>query len=346
MLEEAARFRARGYRITFVCNPGAALAQRAAAQGIPTLPLPMRQSYDLPSMLRFWALLGRHQVDILHTHSSKDHWICGPAARRRGIPIVRTRHIGTPVKTNPFSSFVYTALSDRLLTSSLDTKKDLLRIPTLNPAHVVEIPAGIDLERFSPSVSGKAIIAEFGLHEADPIIGYVSRLERGKGFRYLMEAAPALLKRWPRAKFVFVGDGPPWDRHTADELLDRLQLKPHAILTGFRSDIPELLATMHCLVFPSFKVEGTPQVLLQAMAMGIPIVATRIGGIPDLIEDGTMGRLVEPENPVALADAVQRVLEHREESLAAAQRARQRVLQNFSLDQAIERTASIYRGLV
>lgn len=139
---------------------------------------------------------------------------------------------------------------------------------------------------------------------------------------------------------------PPWDRHTADELLDRLQLKPHAILTGFRSDIPELLATMHCLVFPSFKVEGTPQVLLQAMAMGIPIVATRIGGIPDLIEDGTMGRLVEPENPVALADAVQRVLEHREESLAAAQRARQRVLQNFSLDQAIERTASIYRELV
>lgn len=346
MLEEAAGFNARGYQLTFVCNPGAPLAQRAGEQNIATIPLHMRQSYQVPSMVRFWSLLRQHHVDILHTHSSKDHWICGPAARLRGLPIVRTRHIGTPVKTNPVSSLIYTALSDRLLTSSADSRHDLLRIPRLKAEHVVNIPAGINLERFAPTVSGAGIVKEFGLEQADPIIGYISRLERGKGFRDLLEAAPSILERWPRAKFLFVGDGPPWDKQTADELLDRYRLRPHTILTGFRTEIPEFLAAMTCLVFPSFKIEGTPQVLLQAMAMRTPIVATNVGGIPDLIKDGDTGRLVEPQNAAALSMAVRWVLDHRHEAQAYADRARQRVLRDFSLDRAIERTESVYRELL
>ncbi|MCC2640186.1 MAG: glycosyl transferase group 1 [Nitrospira sp.] len=346
MLEEAAGFNARGYQLTFVCNPGSPLARRAGDQNMAMIPLPMRQSYEIRSMARFWSLLGRHHVDILHTHSSKDHWICGPAARLRGVPIVRTRHIGTAVKTNPISSLIYTTFSDRLLTSSAGGKQDLLRIPGLNAEHVVNIPAGINLDRFVPTVSGAGIAKEFGLEQADPIIGYISRLERGKGFRYLMEAAPSILERWPRAKFLFVGDGPPWDKQTADELLDRHRLRPHAILAGFRTEIPEFLAAMTCLVFPSFKIEGTPQVLLQAMAMGIPVVATDVGGIPDLVVDGETGRLIEPQNSEALSRAVQWILSHRQEARAHADRARQRVLRDFSLDRAIERTESVYRELL
>jgi glycosyltransferase involved in cell wall biosynthesis len=346
MLEEAEQFRARGYRLTFVCNPGAALAQRARAQGIATISLPMRQSYEFASIMRFWSLLGRQSVDILHTHTSKDHWICGPAAKLRGIPIVRTRHIGTPVKTNPFSSLIYTALTDRVLTSSADTKIDLLRIPRLRPDHVVEIPAGIDLQRFSPEVSGATVRKELGLDPVQPIIGYLSRLERGKGFRYLLEAAPAILARWPHAKFLLVGDGPPWDRQTAEELLDRLKLRTHVMLAGFRSDVPECLAAMTCLVFPSFKIEGTPQVLLQAMAMARPVVATRVGGIPNLITDGETGTLVEPENATALAGAVLWLLDHRERAQTMADRSRALVLQDYALSRAVDRTEAVYRELL
>lgn len=345
MLEEAAEFKARGYELTFVCNRGAQLAERAQTQGIATVTLSMRQSYELPSMLRFWKLLGRHKVDVLHTHTSKDHWICGPAARLRGVPIVRTRHIGTPIKTNPLSSLIYTSLSDRILTSSGDTRRDLLRIPSLRPEHVIEIPAGIDLNRFAPTVSGGDVLKEFGLDPTQPVIGYVSRLERGKGFRYVMEAAPAILARWPHAKFLFIGDGPPWDRQTADELLDRLNLRSHTVLAGFRTDVPECLAAMTCLVFPSFKIEGTPQVLLQAMAMAKPIVATRVGGIPHLLTDGETGTLIGPEDPAAVADAVLWMLEHREAAQTRADRARQRVLADFSLARAIDRTEAVYREL-
>ena len=264
----------------------------------------------------------------------------------RGVPIVRTRHIGTPVKTNPFSSLIYTKLSDRVLTSSSETRRDLLRISALHADRVVEIPAGIDLNRFSPAVNGISIVKEFGLDATQPIIGYVSRLERGKGFRYLMEAAPAVLARWPRATFFFVGDGPPWDRRTADELLDRFDLRPHTILAGFRSDVPECLAAMTCLVFPSFKIEGTPQVLLQAMAMAKPIIATRVGGIPDLIADGTSGTLIEPQNASAVSDAVLWVLAHPEEAKTRAERGRERVLHDFSLERAIDRTEAVYRELL
>lgn len=346
MLEEASFFRARGYEPTFVCNPGAPLGQRAAAQGIPTVPLRMRQSYELPSTIRFWRLLGRHRVDLLHTHTSKDHWICGPAARARGIPIIRSRHIGTPVKTNVLSSLIYTGLADRVLTSSAETRDDLLRIPRLHPTRVVDIPAGIDVARFHPLAGGNRIIKEFNLEGAAPIIGYVSRLERGKGFRYLMEAAPSVLERWPNARFLFVGDGPPWDRRTADELLDTHGLRSHAILTGFRTDIPELLAAMTCLVFPSFKIEGTPQVLLQALAMEKPIIATRVGGIPNLITDHETGLLVEPQSAEALGRAIHRLLDHLPEARLMAQRGRENVVRNFSLDRAVDRTVAVYRELL
>ena len=346
MLEEASLFKARGYEITFVCNPDAPLAQRAATQGIATLSLSMRQSYQLPSMARFWALLGRRHVDLVHTHTSKDHWICGPGAKLRGVPIIRSRHIGTPVKTNILSSMIYTVLADRVLTSSTATRSDLLRIPRLHPDRVVEIPAGIDTTRFNPGIDGAGIIKEFRLDEAFPIIGYISRLERGKGFRYLMEAAPAVLKRWPRARFLFVGDGPPWDRRTADELLETHRLRPHVILTGFRTDIPELLAAMTCLVFPSFKIEGTPQVLLQALAMAKPVIASRVGGIPRLIADRETGLLVEPQNAEDLSRAIEWVLDHMQEAQLMAQRGRDIIVRDFSLGLAIDRTIKVYRELV
>jgi glycosyltransferase involved in cell wall biosynthesis len=346
MLEEASLFKARGYEITFVCNADAPLARRAAAQGIATLPLSMRQSYELPSMARFWSLLGHRHVDLVHTHTSKDHWICGPGARLRGVPIIRSRHIGTPVKTNLLSSMIYTVLSDRVLTSSAATRSDLLRIPRLRPDRVVEIPAGIDTTRFHPQVKGDGVIKEFHLEEAFPIIGYISRLERGKGFRYLMEAAPDVLNRWPHARFLFVGDGPPWDRRTADELLERHSLRPHVILTGFRDDIPELLAAMTCLVFPSFKIEGTPQVLLQALAMAKPVIASRVGGIPRLIADRETGFLVEPQNAESLSRAIHWVLDHLPEVRLMAQRGRDIVVRDFPLDLTIDRTIRIYRELV
>ncbi len=346
MLEEASLLRKRGYAIEFVCNPGAPLRLRAAEKGITTVPLRMKQSYDVPSMIRFWSLLGRHRVHLLHTHTSKDHWICGPAARCRGIPIVRSRHIGTPVKTNPFSSLIYTRVSDRVLTSSAETRLDLLRIPRINEAHIIEIPAGVDLTRFAPTVSGKRIIEEFGLRQAYPVIGYVSRLERGKGFRYLMEAAPAILQRWPQAKFLFVGDGPPWDRRTADELLEAHQLRSHVILAGFRADIPECIAAMTCLVFPSFKIEGTPQVLLQALAMVKPVIATRVGGIPNLIVDRETGLLVEPQNAAGLGAAVEWVVDHLPEAQRMAERGRAVVVRDFTLDRTIERTSTVYQELL
>jgi glycosyltransferase involved in cell wall biosynthesis len=346
MLEEALSLKQHGYAIVFVCNPGAPLGRRAAEKGITTVPLRMRQPYDIPSMIRFWSLLGNRRVHLLHTHTSKDHWICGTAARCRGIPIVRSRHIGTPVKTNPFSSLIYTHLSDRVLTSSAGTRQDLLRIPRINHAHIIEIPAGIDLARFTPTVSGDRVIEEFGLQQAYPVIGYVSRLERGKGFRYLMEAAPAILRRWPQAKFLFVGDGPPWDRRTADELLEAHHLRSHVILAGFRADIPECIAAMTCVVFPSFKIEGTPQVLLQALAMIKPVIATRVGGIPNLIVHRETGLLVEPQHAEELGAAVEWVVDHLPEARRMAERGRAVIVRDYRLDRTIERTVTVYRELL
>lgn len=123
-------------------------------------------------------------------------------------------------------------------------------------------------------------------------------------------------------------------------------MQSHAILTGFRTDIPNLLAAMTCLVFPSFKIEGTPQVLLQALAMGIPVVATRVGGILKLIADRETGLLVEPQDAPALSRAIHSLLDHLPEARMMAQRGRENVVRNFSLGHAIDRTIAVYRELL
>ncbi|HEX2056092.1 MAG TPA: glycosyltransferase, partial [Nitrospiraceae bacterium] len=133
---------------------------------------------------------------------------------------------------------------------------------------------------------------------------------------------------------------------TADELLETHRLRPYVILAGFRTDIPELLAAMTCLVFPSFKVEGTPQVLLQALAMAKPVITTRVGGIPKIIVDHETGILVEPQNAQELSRAIQWVLDHLPEAQAMGRRGREIVVRDFPLDHAIDRTVMVYRDLV
>ena len=129
-------------------------------------------------------------------------------------------------------------------------------------------------------------------------------------------------------------------------MLETHKLRGHVILADFRTDIPECLAAMTCLVFPSFKIEGTPQVLLQALAMVKPVIATRVGGIPNLIVDRETGRLVEPQNAAGLGEVVGWVVDHLPEARRMAERGRAVIVQDFALDRTIERTTTVYQELL
>ena len=178
-----------------------------------------------------------------------------------------------------------------------------------------------------------------------PVIGSVAMFRGSKGHAHLLDAFCLLLREeFPGATLLLVGDGirRPWveglarDKGVADAV----------VFTGFRGDVPALLATMDCFVLASTRTEGVPQSLLQAFAAGVPVVASGVGGIPEVVTDGVTGLLVEPEDPQALAEAIRSALRDRQAAAARAQAARQLVEARFSHRASVGRLLGLYEELL
>ena len=172
-----------------------------------------------------------------------------------------------------------------------------------------------------------------------PVIGHVGHFADHKGHRYLVEAVPAILRRFPDIKVVLVGEGEL--RSEVEAQVNRLGIVKSVIFTGFRTDISSILASFDLFVLPSH-LEGLCTSVMDAMAVGLPVVATRTGGVPEVVEDGETGLLVPPRDPDALADGVLRMLNDPGLRYRMGQAGRRRVLDHFSADAMVEGTENIY----
>jgi glycosyltransferase involved in cell wall biosynthesis len=338
ILTEAGAFAKRGLRIMLACQPGAPLTNVAQYEGLPVRPVAMRGALDVMACWRLRRLMRVEGVDLVHTHSSIDAWLAGFAAKSLGLPVVRSRHVFIPVKRR--RNFVYNAFSDRVIASGEAIREVLIK-GGVHAGKIVAIPAGVDVTRFHPGISGDAIRRELGLH--GPVIGTVARFSSSKGHRVLLKAIPEILNQEPAAEFVWVGDGV--GREALTQAVAQAGLAAKIRLTGFREDVATLLAAMDVFVLPSIK-EGVPQAILQALAMGKPVVASDNGGIPEVIQHQHTGLLVPPNDPAALATAVVQVLRHRTQAAAWAEAGRQLVSTHYTLDRMIDRTAAVYTAVL
>ena len=202
----------------------------------------------------------------------------------------------------------------------------------------------MDTQKFSPLVDGAGARMQYGIAPQCPLIGMVGNLCPGKGQEHFLEAAPLILRRYPQSKLVIVGARLE-NRRAFWEALQRqaarLQLGRDVIFTGRRSDVPQLLGAITVFVQPS-ESESCSMTTLEACACGRPVVATAVGGTPEIVEDGVTGILIEPREPAQIARAVLRLLEApdaaREMGLAAARRMQER----FSLEACVETHARMY----
>jgi glycosyltransferase involved in cell wall biosynthesis len=177
-----------------------------------------------------------------------------------------------------------------------------------------------------------------------PVVGFVGRLRPEKGVRYLLEAAVPALRAVPTARFVLVGDGP--ERLRLEDQAVSLGLGPPRLrFLGARTDGPELLRRFDVLAVPSINNEGTPLVVLEAIAAGVPIVASRTGGIPTQVRDHQDALLVEPGNPAALACALVDALSDRAGAAARAASAQHRLVQSFQLSDMVDAIEAVYRSV-
>ncbi len=340
VIQEAVRFTELGCRMLIACQQGSRIAEQARLAGLPVYIVRMRFPCDPLAMADILGIVREKGVDLLHTHSSRDSWIAGAAGRLFGIPVIRSRHLSTPVHPGWSSTFVYRYLADLIITSGIHIKEALERDNKLPPGKIVSIAAGADSERFALTISGKKIREELGLENAFPLVGVIAILRSWKGHQYLLEAVKNVVAEFPEARFLIVGNGP-WESNLRSKITE-LGIERYVIMTGFREDIPEIMAALDIFVLPSTASEATSQVIPQALLMGKPVIATNVGGLPELIENGVTGLLIPPGNAEALGEAVLQMATRRDQAAEMARNGRKKILEGYTFEVMIRRTAECY----
>ncbi|HEV8441288.1 MAG TPA: glycosyltransferase family 4 protein [Methylomirabilota bacterium] len=329
----------RGWRVILACPPDGRLYDRAREAGLEPVAVPMKAAWDARAALQLRRLIKREQVSIVHTHSSVDAWLGGAAARAAGVPVVRTRHVSLPIRRgwNP----VYTRLADRVITSG-EAIRRMVVAAGVAPPRVVAIPAGVDLDGFPFRVRSDGDAESIGM--SSPVIGSVAMFRGSKGHDHLIEAFRLIRATHPRATLLLVGDG--IRRGWVEGLAREAGLERAVVFTGFRSDVAALLSVMDCFVLASTRTEGIPQSLLQAFAAGVPVVASEVGGVPEVVVDGVTGVLVKPESPTELSRGIEAVLGDQPGAERRADAARRLVEDRFSHRAIMTRLLDVYDQLL
>lgn len=216
----------------------------------------------------------------------------------------------------------------------------------ISPEKTRVIYNGIDTEEFDP----KAIGTDPTEFDGKPVVGTVGSLTPVKGQSSLIKAAPEILERFPDAEFVLVGDGPLRDE--LESLARNLGVEEHVRFTGIRQDIPEILSQFDVFVFPSRPAnsqrvaETLGIAVLEAMAMEVPVIASDTGGVSEVIEQGESGLLVSPDDPGAIVKSVETIISNQSVGDELARSGRERVLDRFSIEEAVDAYEAVYRGNV
>jgi glycosyltransferase involved in cell wall biosynthesis len=339
ILTEAAGLIGRGHAVELACPPDARIFAEAPRFGVPATALPIGRK-RLRGLAALRGFINARPIDVINVHSSTDSWLSAIACRsmRRPPALVRTRHISTLVPRDAMTRWLYARASAEVVTTGEAIRAQLLRDLGVEPARATSIPTGIDTRRFAPADKLAARRA-LDLPQDAPLIGIVATLRSWKGHRYLVEAIQLLAH--DRAQLVIVGDGP--QRGALERQIIDLGLARRVRLVGNQRDVAPWLAALDVFALPSYANEGVPQALLQAMLVGIPCVTTNAGAISEVAIDDVTALVVPKEHAVALAGAIDRLLNDSALGARVAALARQRTLEKFTLDVMLDRMEEVFR---
>lgn len=329
-----------GWNALIACQPGSRLLVEARSSELPVVAIAMGGTHDLVALVRLRRLMRARRVDLVHTHSSIDSWLATLAARSLRVPVVRGRHVTIPILKR--RALIY-RLADHVITTG-EAVAERVRHVGVPAGRISAISAGVDTTRFHPGVSGKPVRDELGLSPTAKVVGLVANVRGSKGHAVFLEAAREILATHGDARFLIVGDGVGFD--DVRRRVQEMALEGRVIMTGFRRDIPEVMAALDVLVLPSTKSEATSQVIPQALAVGTPVAAAATGGIPEIVRDGQTGRLVEPGDASALARAVLSLLDDPERAREMALTGQALIREKYSADAAMTATTGVYRSLL
>jgi glycosyltransferase involved in cell wall biosynthesis len=304
--------------------------------------MPLGGDLDLGQVKRLARELREFAPDLLHVHSRRGADLFGGiAARRAGVPAILTRRVASAEPR--FAARFKLRAYQRIVAISTVVRGELVERFGVDPASVRLVPSAVDTERYRPRAARSDLIAALGLPGDAVAIASVAQLIPRKGHETLLRAFARLALRDSALHLICFGRGPL--ERTLKRRIDSLGLVGRVWLAGFRGDLAELLPGCAVLVHPAGR-EGLGVAVLEGLAAGVPVVAARAGGIPDVIEDGVTGLLVAPRDDAAFAAAIERVLSDAglRESLIA--RGRRTVEEKHSVAGMAEANLAIYREVI
>ncbi|HYR53121.1 MAG TPA: glycosyltransferase [Candidatus Dormibacteraeota bacterium] len=334
------RQRGRGDEAHLVAPGDAVLAARASAEGIPVHAAGMRGTWDLGSVLGLARVMSGLRPDIVHWHAARAHAIGAMAALLVPGPArVVSRRVTFPVRRSPGSVLLWALPVDRVAAISNAVRDALVQSGV--PAHIIDVvPSGVELPPAASPAARARVRAGLGCAEGEVAGIVVSALSEGKGHRDLLHAAAAALPRSPQLRLWIVGTGP-LEKDLYEECRT-LGLGSSVRFLGFREDVPELLGAADFFCLPSYS-EGLGSSILEAMGAGLPVVATRVGGIPEVVEERASGILVRLSHPVELVDALVAITVAPELRSRMGCRGRERAAL-FTAGRTAEGTYGVYRS--
>ena len=329
------------FRPLLACQPGSRIGENAEAQGLTVEYIRMRGNFDPRAVVRLIQLYYRHSVDIVHTHSSADSWMASTAAKLslRRPRVVRTRHLSAPFNNR----LIYSFMADRVVTVGDSTRRYMIHEKGIPEGRVFTIPTGVDLTEFNPERIQENLRGELGIPPEVPVLGTVAVLRQAKGHEYLLRAIPEIIRAVSTAKLLLVGEGP--REGVLKSIVEELGIKDSVIMLGFRGDIARVLNTLYVFVFPSLQ-EALGTAILEAMAMRKPVVASQVGGIPEIVEEGRTGYLLNPEDSGAIAERVIRLLQNPELRRRMGREGRTFVETYYDNRLMLQRLEKFYRELI
>jgi glycosyltransferase involved in cell wall biosynthesis len=286
------------------------------------------------------AWLRREEIDLVHAHMYRAEVIGTRAAVAAGVPVIFATVHSSRVRSPEDVALLaqLTPMMDRLIVPS-GAIAHKVRCEGRDGARFAVIPNGVDLSRFATPAPSSTVRADFGIPADAPLVGVVARLEAEKGHRFLLDAWPSVLAGTPEARLLIVGEGSEASALRAQAA--SLGIADSVVFTGRREDISALTAELSVAVLPSLR-EAQGISILEAMARRVPVVASAVGGIPEVITSGVDGLLVEPADPDALASSVSRLLGDASLRRRIGDAGYRTVAERFSIDAQVRRIESVY----
>lgn len=337
------------YEISVACREGSLLSENVNSRGLKVVCIKFRNKFDALGLFLFYRTLVKNRYDIVHLQDNRSHWIGAIAAKMARVPIlIATVHMVNILRREDPSDFTVFLLkiADRIWSSMVDS---IITVSESNRVALIEekisdkkikvIYNGVEPITPDP-VKVETLKKECGIGGDDIVIGTVSRLSPQKGLEYLVAAAYELINNGKNVCFVIVGDGP--DSKKLALQVEKLNINNRIKFLGFKHNPMDYMAFFDIFVLPSI-YEGLPIAIIEAISLSIPVIASNVAGVPELVYNAKNGFLVTPKDVEGLVVAIEKLVSEKDVRHAMGQEGRRIYQEKFSLDQMVRKTEDLYK---